>query len=937
MPTTYVSLDLETTGLDPDRDAIMEIGAVRFGVNGTEASFSKLVDPRKPIPYRIQQLTSITDEDVRGQPMFAEIGADLEEFIGDCAIVGQNPKFDLDFLEQQLIKPRGPVYDTQELAGLLIPDLLQQNLAAIAAYLGIEFPTKHRALADASAAKSVFLALRERIGALPHALLNEAAKIASITDWAVRFLLQEVLDEQGASSNGYATGLVHGALRPPKDPGPPLARASDDAKPVDSEIVIRLLTSSAREAIEQFEERPEQVEMARAVASSLNNNEDLIVEAGTGVGKSLAYLLPSAMYAAQNDTRVVVSTNTINLQEQLTNKDIPVVQELLGGEENLRAATLKGRRNYLCLLRWSNLRRSDSLTKDEAKLLVRLLLWLPHTETGDKSELRLSQGEEPVWSRISAQNDACTSACPFVRDGTCFMSRARRRAEAAHVLVVNHALLLSDIVVGGGVVPEYGHLVIDEAHHLETEATDQFGFAADENAVADYLDAIIARGSGLIARVRSITRGLASQIDAVRQLGLRATSVEASVERAREMLPDFFMRLSGFVRQQSSAPGDYDERLRLNRSMRVQPDWADVEMAWEDAAATLGEVTRSLDGLLDVLQGMDASDLPERDALLAETGDLIQAGTGFREGIASIVLKEDAGTICWLTDARNGGGAGLASAPLRVSEILDQRLFSQKDSVVLTSATLSVEGTFDYLRGTLGLADANDKLLGSPFDYAGTTAVLVPHDMPEPNQVGYLAALQESLIDLIRATRGRALVLFTSHASLRAAYGKIKGPLEDEGIMVLGHNLDGSPRHLIQTLREHPHAAVLGTASFWEGVDVAGDALSLLVMARLPFSVPSDPVFQARSELYDDPFAQYAVPQAALRFKQGFGRLIRRKTDRGVMVMLDGRIHSKQYGASFLRSLPACTVRQAAMRELPGLVGEWLGDPDAVRAPSPVA
>jgi DNA polymerase-3 subunit epsilon/ATP-dependent DNA helicase DinG len=318
--------------------------------------------------------------------------------------------------------------------------------------------------------------------------------------------------------------------------------------------------------------------------------------------------------------------------------------------------------------------------------------------------------------------------------------------------------------------------------------------------------------------------------------------------------------------------------------------------------------------------------LLDHESLLGEAAELLATGELLRRGIGDIVLREDANTVCWLTQSRSGDGIGLASAPLQVAEILDQRLFSQKETSVLTSATLTAEGRFDYVRRALGLHEANELLLGSPFDYARSTLVLVPQDMVEPNQTGYMAALQEALIDIVRASRGRALALFTSHASLRAAYTGIKAALEEEQVLVLAHNIDGSPRNLIQALREHPQTLVLGTASFWEGVDVVGEALSLLVIARLPFSVPSDPIFQARSDLFDDPFNEYAVPQAVLRFKQGFGRLIRRKTDRGVMVVLDGRIQSKAYGQAFLRSLPACSVKRVPLRDMAGLVGQWLGD-----------
>lgn len=925
---TYVALDLETTGLDPDRDAIIEVGATRFDLKGGCESFQTLVDPRRAIPYRVQCLTGITDEDVAGAPLFAEVAADLERFIGADPVVGQNVSFDLGFLERARLRPPGPSYDTQELAALLLPDLIEHNLRGIARYLGIEFPVQHRALADAEAARLAFLALRERLAALPPTLLGEAARIASVTDWPLRHLLEEVLDELPPIASAEATGLMHDAVRPPKKYGPAVQPESGERQSVDAQEIERALTTSARDVIESFEERSEQIAMARAVTDALNNGGDLLVEAGTGIGKSLAYLLPAAHRALRNGERVVVSTNTISLQEQLMGQDIPKVVALLpdGAQDELRAAQLKGRRNYLCLLRWSNLRRSAALTADEAKLLVRLLLWLPHTDTGDRAELRLSQGEELVWSRLSAQHESCLATpCAFVKDGSCFLLRARRRADAAHLLLVNHALLLSDVAVGGGVIPEYRHLIVDEAQHLEQEATDQFGFHASEDDVTALLDRISSRGGGLVASLRNAARAPVARLPETRELVDLGAQLDDAVGRARELLPDFFLRLTGFVRQQTDVAGDYDDRLRLTRAMRVQPDWADVELAWEDVSAALGHMLAALERLHEALQSPERPALLEHESLVSETAELYQTAATLRQGIAGIVLQDDANTICWLTESR-AGGVGLSSAPLRVDELLSERLFSQKEAAVLTSATLTVEGRFDYIRGALGLREANELRLGSPFDYAQSTIVLLPQDMPEPNDAGYMAALQQALIEIVRASRGRTLVLFTSHGSLRAAYSGIKKPLEEEQILVLGQNVDGSPKQLIQALRDHPHTVVLGAASVWEGIDIVGDALSVLVMARLPFSVPDDPVFQARSELFDDPFSQYAVPQAVLRFKQGFGRLIRRKTDRGAMIVLDGRIHTKPYGQAFLRSLPTCTVQRVPVRQMAGLVAQWLAD-----------
>jgi DNA polymerase-3 subunit epsilon/ATP-dependent DNA helicase DinG len=515
--------------------------------------------------------------------------------------------------------------------------------------------------------------------------------------------------------------------------------------------------------------------------------------------------------------------------------------------------------------------------------------------------------------------------CQFVKDGSCFLLRARRQAEASHVLLVNHALLLSDVAMGGGVIPEYHHLVVDEAHHLEDEATNQFGFKTSEEELMKLLDRVATRGGGLTASARNVVRARDLQNASEAELTETAARIERSAARVRQFLPEFFLRLDGFIRQQSGATGEYEGRLRLNRAMRVQPDWADIEVTWEQVSAAFAEMLSDLNQLAERVSSAGA--MSEADTLTGEVLEVYQAISLTRGGIESIVLRDDPNTVCWMTQQRNSAGIGLASAPLRVAELLQERLFTQKHSTILTSATLTVENRFDYVRQALGLDEAEELRLGSPFDYASSTTVLLPQDMPEPSAPSYMAALQQALVDLVRASGGRALVLFTSHSSLRAAHAGIKQQLEDEGILVLGQAIDGSPKQLIQALKENPRTVILGAASFWEGIDVVGDALSLLVIARLPFSVPNDPVFQARSELFDDAFGQYALPQAVLRFKQGFGRLIRRKTDRGAMAILDGRIQTKQYGQSFLRSLPSCSIQRVPVRQMAGLVTKWLSDP----------
>jgi len=930
----YVSLDLETTGLDVETDEIIEVAAIRFDAERVLDTYHTLVNPGRHLEYRIARLTGIAPEELADAPYFSTIAREVEDFLGFDPIVGQNPTFDTGFLMRKGVAVYGPTFDTFELAGLLLPELADRGLAGIAERLQIDFPVRHRALADAEAARAVFLALRQLLAAADPALLAEADRIARTSDWTLRHLLSEVAAERPRQAgDGTREGFVHEFVRAP-EPIPDPLRPTAQPRMLATDEPVQLLRSDAmRAALPAYEERVEQTSMARVVSETFNEGGELIAEAGTGVGKSLAYIVPAALRAVRNSARTVISTNTINLQEQLVQQDIPVARRLLSSAgiaaDDLRVTLLKGRSNYLCLLRWAALRRASSLTSDEARVLVQLLFWLAHTDTGDRAELYLRRDDEGAWNRMSAAEGGClTMQCPYVRDGSCFLHRARRRAEAAHLLVVNHALLLSDVAAGGAVLPEYKHLIIDEAHHLEEQATKQLGFSASRDDLLDWLERMHTRRAreregGLSATLQAAARASQSPVSAAPQMAMLARALAQSVTRVRDRVQPFFESLRQFGQRHAGGNGD-DDRLLISRSIRVQPDWADIESAWFDLDERLAEVSGIVEEITAALEQANPADILDRDAVLADASTALADGEALRAGISRIIGTDDRNTVCWLTLGRHDGVPSLSSAPLSVAETLTTSLFGPRDSVVLTSATLTADDRFDYIKERLGLHDARELVLGSPFDYRASTLLLCPSDMPEPEQAGYAASVQSALIDTVSASDGRALVLFTSHAALRAAYNGIKRPLEERDILVLGQGIDGAPKHLLNTLRENRRVVVLGAASFWEGVDVSGEALSLLVIARLPFPVPSDPVFQARSELFEQPFDQYAVPQAILRFKQGFGRLIRSRTDRGVLVVLDRRLRSRRYGELFLRSVPACTFRELPARDLPSEVAAWL-------------
>jgi Rad3-related DNA helicase/DNA polymerase III epsilon subunit-like protein len=927
-----VSLDLEMTGVDPESDEIIEIGAVRFDATGILDRFETLVDPGRPLPFRIAALTGINDVELQSAPPFEVVQEQLRDFLGNSPIVGQHVSFDLLYLDRMGLRPPGPVYNTAEIAELLLPGAAEYSLRSLARRLDVPFPVQHRALPDAIAAMGVFLKLRERALELPPALLQQIVALTQMSSWQLRSYFRAIaaampgaLTDEVPSSSARLTerALTPNAQREPVEP--------EEVRAVFARL------AKTREAFPGFEERPQQAEMASAVATALSSDEHLLVEAGTGTGKSLAYLLPSAIFALRNNERVVVSTSTINLQGQILGKDVPALRRLLastgpadiaGQADDLRAVALKGRGNYLCLQKFAAFRAQPDLSSEESRFAVKLLLWLHASATGDRAELNLRREEEPLWTRLSAATSNCfASPNSFVRNGSCQLLRARKRAEAAHLVVVNHALLLSDIAAGGRAMPAYDRLIVDEAHNLEEEATDQFGFSVTQAELRNAVNAIYERGAVLEGGwAGSVRLSLPPRAAGDPRAGFvhdLLDVVARLADGARERLPELFARLQAFVANHGEGGGDYDNRLLLTAAKRAQPAWSDVEVAWENVRTALALLQEALGRL-----GIALSELALSQQAIEGHGNqaLAHAQTlaALQRGLDAVILSHDETRVAWLTAGRSTNFVTVASAPLNVGDALDGALFGRKASVVLTSATLSAAGSFAYVRSRLGLDGVEELTLGSPFDYKNAALVLMPSDMPEPNRLDYQGALEASVINLVRASGGRALVLFTSHAALRQTHRAVSAALAGDGIQVLGQGIDGTPADLLAALRSDNRTVLLGTSSFWEGVDVQGEALSLLVIAKLPFSVPSDPVFAARSEQFEDSFREYALPQAILRFKQGFGRLIRHQSDRGVLVVLDRRLRSKSYGKQFIKALPDCTLNDAPQSQLGALVRSWL-------------
>ena len=678
--------------------------------------------------------------------------------------------------------------------------------------------------------------------------------------------------------------------------------------------------------LENFESRNEQVEMLQAVTGALSNSQHLMVEAGTGIGKSYAYLVPAALWSSRNNLRVVISTNTLNLQDQLINKDIPDVKNALGLD--LRASVLKGRINYLCPRRLEAMRHRLPRDASELRLMAKILVWLEQGGSGELAEVNLTgPTEKEIWSRLSAQDELCSAEiCLNKMGGICPYFKARQAALSSHILVVNHALLLSDVVTNNRVLPEYKYLIVDEGHHIEDASTGALSYRVTRVEVERLFDELGGSASGILGRVSTTLQRLLKPSD--------YASANAAIEKATDLayriendFRKFFMAIEEFMMQERDGGevGDYGQQVRVVPSTQLQPQWDNIQIAWDDASKPMESLMRVLDSLLS---DMGDDSLAGKDEMEDITGDLSSAVRRIKEiheHISAMVFELDANTICWIEQDAKYNSLSLNFAPLHIGPLMESALWHTKECVIVTSATLTANNNFDYLRARLNADEADELILGSPFDYENSALLFLPMDMPEPIDFkNYQRFVERAILQTAKATGGRMLVLFTSYRQLLETSRVISPLLAKESIQVFEQGTGASPSSLLDSFRGTERAVLLGTRSFWEGVDVPGEALSVLMIAKLPFDVPNDPIIQSRSETFENPFSEYTLPEAILRFRQGFGRLIRTQSDRGVVAVLDRRVRSKQYGQLFLQSLPNCHLVESSIEDLPDAATRWL-------------
>jgi ATP-dependent DNA helicase DinG len=653
-----------------------------------------------------------------------------------------------------------------------------------------------------------------------------------------------------------------------------------------------------------FEPRDGQRRMAGAVADALEDGGVLLVEAGTGTGKTLAYLVPAIL----SGQRVVVSTGTKNLQEQIFTKDLPLLARVL--PVSFSATCMKGRGNYLCLQRWETFKASPALRTDVDRVHYALVeAWSETTETGDRAEIDELPDDLPFWPQIAATSETCAGpTCPRYSD--CFVTRMRQRAAEADVVIVNHHLLCADAALRhhafGEVIPESPALVVDEAHQLEDVATQHFGVAVSNyrvEALVDDAERVLRQADlsqdqrhalqratlGLHGAGRGFFQAVA---EAAQQAGAAAPVGAGFGDRPgrSDAMRGDAMRAVGAAAARipaaRRAPGLFDEKVRVTA----------------DTLAPAGEAGLVL---LDALGAL--ADAVGRGATVPdEAAALGRRATALRDELR-VVLRADDPAFVFFVETR-GPGVFLRALPIEVSGIVRELVLDRARTTILTSATLTIAGAFDYVRARLGVTEAREAVLPSEFDHARQALLYLPRQMPDPRQPDFTARAADEVIGILERTEGRAFVLFTSYASMHAVRDRVARalpyPMLTQGTAPRGV--------LLETFKRTPNAVLFATSSFWQGVDVVGEALSCVIIDKLPFASPGDPIVAARLEAITarggDPFATLQVPLAILTLLQGLGRLLRHRDDRGVLAILDPRIQTMGYGRRFLASLPPAPI-----------------------------
>ncbi|MGG5253822.1 ATP-dependent DNA helicase DinG [Neobacillus sp. SM06] len=929
----FVVIDLETTGNQPKKgDRIIQFAAVIVENGKITDKFSTLVNPYHPIPPFIEELTGINNEMVQEAPEFAEIAPKVVQMLDEAYFVAHNVLFDLSFLQEELIQAGfagfyGPVLDTVEMARILYPTADGYKLGDLAEMANIVHERPHQADSDAEVTALLLQLMLDRFFQIPRKTLTQLAKLSGGLKSDLDLLLESFLREKEKTIEELPASLeaVHHLILKKLPSLDIMAENSENVLEYPSRVEEKL--ALFEKTFAGFEKRSGQFQMMDEVYSAFQSNCHLLIEAGTGIGKSLGYLLPAAFFSIHRNQRVVISTHTTQLQEQLIRKEVPILASSI--PHKIRVALLKGRNHYLDLEKFSRSLLDPQDNYDSVLTKMQILIWLTETETGDKDELNLPSGGEIFWDKVKKDDSKLRGSESWA--GRDFYERARKYANHANLIITNHSLLLRDATERKGILPPFSYAVIDEGHHLEKAAATLVGESLDYMSVRLLLSQLGQYEQGQLfykleraIEPLNVSKKLISQTFEVTQL---MTDLQYEMDEFFKLLASYVQKNKGNNQSGTKVKVRFYRNRHDKKTAAIMNSGERFAFMLKDLAAMLTERVQ----------------LAEKEKQMATTQDLLfQELTAFLEEIGKLsqaihrLMLTESDMVLWIeVDFRAPQNTtSLYAQPASVAEYLQNKFFEAKNSIVLTSATLTVNQSFSYILEVLGLKreKTNVSAIPSPFPYKQQVQLYIPEDLPDIKAVSideYVIAITEQIITIAEATKGRMLLLFTSHEMLKKTYELIKesGFLEDFVLVAQGIT-GGSRSRLTRNFQKYDKAILLGTNSFWEGIDIPGEDLTCLIIVRLPFSPPNEPYTEAKCEYVKqrggNPFMDYSLPEAILRFKQGFGRLIRTETDRGIIFVFDRRIITTKYGQVFLQSIPEIEVKEAPIGELVKNIHLWL-------------
>lgn len=922
LESDIVMLDTETTGLSYRKNDLIEIAAAR--INGREVvdRFQTFVLPSHQIPAKIQVLTGITEYDVCNAPTPEEAVCALAEFVGAQPVVAHNASFDRTFIQKV---PGGKEVtdtwiDSLVLSRIALPRLSSHRLSDMAEAFGCA-PVTHRAMADVDALCGMWRILLTALLDLPGGVLSRMADMHADRPWSYRPILRQLA---GMSQDGNLTlkdirRMVVGHTRVERLDAREIAEGeannSGSLVAVPRDLVDEAFgeTGIVSSMYDAYELREEQVAMAQEVCSALNESKSCAIEAGTGVGKSVAYLLPSVLYAQRNKVGVGVATKTNALTDQLVSYELPTLDKQVPG--GISFMSLKGYDHYPCLHRVdvSCLRdlptaaqadgnaSEDDAAQDMLNALAVVLAFASQSPDGDLDALGIRWNNVPRSLITTTSHECLRGRCPYYRS-ECFVHGARERAASADIVVTNHSLLLRDIELDNAILPPIRHWIVDEAHSFEREARRQWAQEISSEAVGRVFTSLGGPSSG---KLQNALRHVSSLEGATLLAGL-VSHAAVSVQTAQAASADLLLSAHQLISLARGNDGYSNITLWISDDVRKTDEWHALEACASRATGALEEAAKRLDAAIDELRvpaPQLASDLSEGKRGIA---DLLGA-------VRLIVLEPDDEYVYsaeLYRAKRRQSFERLVAEKIDVGSELAERWYPEALSVVYTSATIAVDKSFDHFDHAVGFDQLSkgsykNLTMSSSYDYDSNMSVVVARDMPEPNDRSYIGALEDLLFDVHSAMEGSVLTLFTNRREMERVYQSLRPRLQEVGLDLVCQERRSSPRRLREQFMEHKSLSLFALKSFWEGFDAAGETLRCVVIPRLPFASPNDPLMcERRAREGSSSWRRYALPEAVLTVKQAAGRLIRSSTDTGVLVLADSRIVTKGYGTTFLRALP---------------------------------